>query len=189
MVMLKNVLKFAHDLLSGCLNVGDIAVDGTMGNGHDTLFLAQCVGETGRVFAFDIQAAALENTRQKLKENNLLSRCCLILTGHENMAQHVCEPIAAAVFNLGYLPHGNHAITTQPQTSLQAIQAALTLLKNKGLLVLVLYHGHETGKVESQAILDFATQLSPQQFRVLKYDFINQINSPPFLIAIEKMGE
>lgn len=185
-MVLPNILTFAHDLLAGCLKTGDIAVDGTMGNGHDTLFLAQCVGETGRVVAFDIQAAALENTRVRLEKANLLSRCCLIHAGHETMLAHVHEPIAAAVFNFGYLPRGDHAITTLPETSLLAVQAALKLLKPNGLLVLVLYHGHEMGKWESHAIVAFAGKLPAAQWRVLRYDFINQINCPPFIIAIEK---
>lgn len=102
------------------------------------------------------------------------------------MLAHVHEPIAAAVFNFGYLPRGDHAITTLPETSLLAVQAALKLLKPNGLLVLVLYHGHEMGKWESHAIVAFAGKLPAAQWRVLRYDFINQINCPPFIIAIEK---
>ena len=34
------------------LGEGDVAVDFTMGNGGDTLFLSKTVGESGRVYAF-----------------------------------------------------------------------------------------------------------------------------------------
>jgi predicted methyltransferase len=37
------------------LQAGDVAVDATAGNGHDTLFLAEAVGPTGRVHAVDVQ--------------------------------------------------------------------------------------------------------------------------------------
>lgn len=188
-MQLKPILPFAHELLRGCLKLGDIALDGTMGNGNDTLFLAQCVGETGRVYAFDIQAAALAATREKLQQKQMLYRVDLIHSSHENIAQFVPQNVAAAVFNFGYLPRGDHNITTLPQSSLLAIQATLRLLKNNGLLVLVLYTGHETGKLESHAIMQFAQNLPQAQFRVLHYAFINQKNNPPFIVAIEKLPE
>ena len=37
------------------LKEGDVAVDFTMGNGYDTEFLSKTVGESGHVYAFDIQ--------------------------------------------------------------------------------------------------------------------------------------
>ena len=52
------------------LGEGDVAVDFTMGNGGDTLFLSKTVGESGRVYAFDIQEEALISTRAYLEENN-----------------------------------------------------------------------------------------------------------------------
>lgn len=186
---LKNILPFAHELLRGSLNAGDIALDGTMGNGNDTLFLAQCVGETGRVYAFDIQAAALAATREKLQQKQMLDRAILHHTSHEHIAQHVPENVAAAVFNFGYLPRGDHNITTLPESSLLAIQATLKLLKIHGLLVLVVYRGHEMGKHESRALDAFAQNLPQTQFRVLRYEFVNQQNNPPYILAIEKLPE
>lgn len=187
--MLLPVLSFAHHLLRSHLQNGDIAVDATMGNGHDTLFLAQCVGENGRVFAMDIQETALAQTEKKLLENQLLHRVSLLKMGHEHMANHVPQGVSAMVFNFGYLPHGNHAITTLPETSLRAVQSGLNLLKTKGLMVLVIYHGHEMGQHEAVALLDYAQNLPQKQFRVLKYDFINQTNRPPFVIAIQKLTD
>ncbi len=184
---LQGILPFAHQLLSGCLKQGDTAIDGTMGNGNDTLLLAQLVGESGHVYAFDIQADALTATQRRLQQADVLSRVSLIHAGHETMAQHVPQGVAAAVFNFGYLPRGDHRITTLPETSLLAIQAALHLLKMNGLLVLVLYHGHDMGKVESRAIIDFVMQLPQREYRVLRYEFINQTNCPPFVVAIEKL--
>ena len=45
---------------------GDICIDATMGNGNDTLLLSSLCGKDGHVFAFDIQEAALINTRKRL---------------------------------------------------------------------------------------------------------------------------
>ena len=57
-----SVTEIVHDLVRTHLKPGDTAFDGTAGNGHDTLFLAQCVGPTGRVLAWDIQPLAIERT-------------------------------------------------------------------------------------------------------------------------------
>jgi hypothetical protein len=39
------------------LRPGDTAVDATCGNGHDSLFMAQCIGPSGRLHAVDLQAS------------------------------------------------------------------------------------------------------------------------------------
>ena len=56
---LPRILAFTHELLRQRLRPGDNALDGTAGNGHDTLLLAQCVGPGGRVWAFDVQPQAV----------------------------------------------------------------------------------------------------------------------------------
>ena len=57
------LLRCAADPALPCL----AAVDGTCGNGHDTLFLAETLAEIGGkphgVFAFDVQPAAIEAAR------------------------------------------------------------------------------------------------------------------------------
>ena len=138
--MLADILPFAHSLLRAHIREGDCVMDGTAGNGHDTLLLAQCVGKTGRVFAFDIQAVAIEATRARLAEHGLLPRVTLIQDGHQHAAQYIRPPLRAAVFNFGYLPHGDKNITTLPETSVAAVQAALDLL-DKGRFR-VLRYGH-----------------------------------------------
>ena len=48
----------AQEILRPLIRPGDLVIDATAGNGHDTLFLAECVGPAGKVLAFDVQAAA-----------------------------------------------------------------------------------------------------------------------------------
>lgn len=67
-MLLQNIIPFAHYLLQQTLPEGGNALDGTAGNGHDTLFLAQTAGILGKVWAFDIQPQALSRTRCRLKE-------------------------------------------------------------------------------------------------------------------------
>ncbi|MDP3333279.1 MAG: methyltransferase domain-containing protein, partial [Methylococcaceae bacterium] len=62
------LVNVAHELLAERLQPGDIAIDATVGNGYDTLFLAEQVGETGKVFGFDIQHAALQEAQEKCQQ-------------------------------------------------------------------------------------------------------------------------
>jgi len=49
------VTRAAHLLWDQFVKAGDFVVDGTCGNGSDSLWLSRAVGPTGRVLAFDIQ--------------------------------------------------------------------------------------------------------------------------------------
>lgn len=184
--MLLDILPFAHDLLRRHIQAGDKVLDGTAGNGLDTLFLAECVGQTGTVFAFDIQETALNNTAQRLTKQQLNQQVKLILAGHERLDEFVNTPLSAAIFNFGYLPQGDKTITTLPETSVMALDKALTLLKDKGLLVAVIYHGHEMGKHEKDALLSYAAALNCQEYKVAQYTWLNRPNYPPLVLAIEK---
>lgn len=91
-MLLSPILPFAHQLLRSRLQAGDAALDGTAGNGHDTLLLAECVGETGRVWAFDVQQQALDATRARLAAAGVAERVTLIAAGHETLADYVTQP-------------------------------------------------------------------------------------------------
>lgn len=70
---LERVLPFARSLLQTAVKEGDYAVDATLGNGHDTCFLAEIVGDNGKVFGFDIQKEAIESSTIRLKEKSFLN--------------------------------------------------------------------------------------------------------------------
>lgn len=186
---LKRVLPFAKELIASVIEAGDSVVDATAGNGHDTLFLADLVGENGHVYAFDVQTEAIQATMEKLEQANLNARATVIHDGHEHVAKYVQSEISAAIFNLGYLPGSNHEIVTRGISTVQAIESLLQLLKVGGLIVLVVYHGHEGGKEEKDALMTFVQQLPQSHAHVLSYQFLNQQNNPPFIIAIEKMKD
>ena len=105
-------------------------MDATAGNGHDTVFFANLVGESGHVFAFDIQQEAVDATMKQLLENDLIHRVTVVKDGHEHVAHHVQNEIAGAIFNLGYLPGSDHSIVTTPNTTLEAIDQILKPIKN-----------------------------------------------------------
>lgn len=186
--MLKTSLRFSHELLEAVVTPGDTVVDATMGNGNDTLFLAQLVGETGHVYGFDVQETALLNTTKRLEEHQCLKQAHLLLQGHETLGNVLApeEAVKAAIFNLGYLPKSDKSIVTHEETTIKALNELLIRLEEKGRIILVVYDGHDEGKVEKSAVLDFVQTLPQEKFSVLNYQFINQRNNPPSLIAIER---
>ncbi len=180
---LQRVLPYTKFLLEQAISRGDWVVDGTAGNGHDTHFLAGLTGSTGKVFAFDIQAEAIRATGERVKDFDHVE---LVHDSHAKIKEYVTSPISAAVFNLGYLPKGDHSIITKAQSTLTALEQCLELLSAHGLLLVVVYSGHEGGSEERDAVMEFVSALPQKSFDVLKYEFINQQHSPPFLLAIEK---
>lgn len=184
------ILPFARTLLEKAVKPGDIAIDATTGNGNDTVYLAQLVGKTGHVYGFDIQKEAITNTEKRLKEQNLFERATLFHLGHEEIIHSVPSNlhglVTGAIFNLGYLPGGDKSIVTQSGTTIQAIEQLLNILAPEGIIVLVIYHGHAEGAVERDHLLSYVKDLSQKNVHVLQYQFINQKNNPPFIIALEK---
>ena len=145
---LKSARFLASEILRQAVSPGDRVIDATMGNGHDTAFLCSLVGEEGRVYAFDLQEGAVASTRERLRAAGLLSRAELFLLGHEHMAGVVKEPVKAVVFNLGWLPGGDHRITTRCTSTEKAVLSALELLKPGGIVTVCAYPGHEEGNRE-----------------------------------------
>ena len=150
------ISDLAKERVAQVIMPGDRAVDATMGNGWDSLFLAEKVGEEGRVFAFDVQAEALESTRKKLVKAGLLERCELFRKGHEEMEEVVAPEVGAVMFNLGYLPYAEKTITTGRETTLQALGAAASLLRKGGILTVICYRGHPGGQEEASGVLLWA---------------------------------
>ena len=165
---------------------GDIAVDATCGAGHDTLALAEAVGAEGRVCAFDIQKEAIDLTAELLKLNGF-SNVDLINGSFTSIGEHIEDGTASAiVFNLGYLPGGNHSITTRAEVTLEGLEAALKAMKTDGIVTVVLYDGHEEGRREKECVLRWAEDLDPKVYHVVFANMLNQNNYPPEILWITK---
>ncbi|MFK5923184.1 MAG: class I SAM-dependent methyltransferase [Verrucomicrobiota bacterium] len=173
----------AHQLIRQHVEAGDHVVDATLGNGHDTLFLAELVGKKGRVDGFDIQGAAIQSAQQKLHDRDF-DRVHLHHVGHEKISDQVQTPIQAVMFNLGYLPGGDKQVITQAQTTLQALRSALDLLLPNGIVTIVAYIGHAGGSEEADAILTFCQTLKSDQFTVTQHRSASDNAKAPFLITI-----
>lgn len=184
-ILLQRVLPFSKQLISQTVLPGETVIDATMGNGNDTLFLAEHVGENGHVYAFDIQQQALDATATRL--NDLNDHVTLILDSHANIDKYVEGPIGGAMFNLGYLPHSeDQSIVTKPTTTIPAIHKILGLLKKGGIITIAVYDGHEGGKTERDELLTYVKSLHQAEVHAVKYELLNQRNNPPFLLALEK---
>jgi len=181
----KRITEVAHSMLAEHIEPGDKVLDATAGNGHDTLFLAEMVGTTGKVYACDIQEEAIRRTRERLQSHSLAERVELHLMSHADIPAE-WGPLAAAVFNLGYLPQSDETIITQGETTLSAVKKILPMLRTGGLLLLVVYIGHEGGKEEGQLLENYLQSLPVKEYLVLKYQYINPANNPPYILAVEK---
>ncbi len=182
------ITEWVHHFMEEQVKEGDICVDATMGNGYDSSFLAELVGQTGKVYAFDVQETAIKNTKERLQKKGILDRCQLILDSHENMEKYMKrESISCIVFNFGYLPGGDHKKATKAESSIKAIEAGLALLEKKGLMTLCIYSGGDTGFKERDAILTYIKNLDSKKYLVIQTEYVNRLNNPPIPVLIIKL--
>lgn len=180
-----DLLQLQKQFILNHLGEGDVAVDFTMGNGHDTAFLSKTVGKSGHVYAFDVQEMALASTAENLEREGCEHNYTLILDSHHNVKKYVQAPIKAGMFNLGYLPGSDKKVTTMRETTMPAIEAAVELLDHSGVLLVAVYPGHAEGDAEGKMVLDYFATLDRH---VICCTLIRILNSPtsPFFIVVEK---
>jgi predicted methyltransferase len=178
-----------QDILKPMICEGDLAIDATAGNGHDTLFLAGCVGAAGKVLAFDVQAAALASARARLESASLTDRVDFFLASHAAMGRHAAAgSVAVVMFNLGYLPGENHELTTESNETLTALAVAVDLIKPGGVLSVVCYPGHPAGAAEAVAVESWMIALAAHGWRIAKYGALGTRRPAPFLLLAAKDG-
>lgn len=182
------ITEWCRHFLALHIKPGDLCIDATMGNGHDTLFLSQLTGSQGNVLAFDIQQTALDSTRQRLTSHQAPDNVRLILDSHSHM-ENYAQPgtISCIVFNFGYLPSGDHTIATRSETSIPAISQGLTLLKKGGLMSLCIYSGGDSGFSERDALLEYLKTLDTKKYLVILSSYYNRPNNPPIPVLIHKL--
>ncbi len=187
-------VRWSHALLAPRLKAGDVVVDATAGNGHDTLFLMRHVLPGGRVFVFDVQSKALEQTQKKIADHEAFisdPNCVtLIHAGHEtiddNLPADLRGRIRAFMFNLGYLPSGDKTKFTATDTTLSALRTASEWLAEYGVITVVCYPGHAGGDTEADAVEAWAAQLPSDSFEAQKIAFLNLDGAPPRCIVVRK---
>lgn len=180
---LQRPTALAQLLLGRSIQPGDLVIDATAGNGHDTLFLARAVGDAGRVLAFDVQAEALDATRRRLEDAALGGRVELVRESHAKLADHAeSGSVAAVMFNLGYLPGQDHALTTIAEETLTALDASRRVLRRGGLISVVCYPGHAAGETEADAVMEWFLQRAAEGWKVTRHGAIGCRRAAPFLL-------
>jgi predicted methyltransferase len=183
----------AHDAWSQILRPGDVVVDATSGNGHDALFLAQAVGPSGQVYAFDLQPAAIEATINTIEQGlspELRPKLHYLAHCHSTMQQEVGSHTARLVaFNLGYLPGGDKSVITRQSSTLAAVEAAFEVLRPGGLLSILAYTGHEGTPEEFAAVTLLLEQLPPKYWVTTQIKVLNRPTAPVLLLAWKRDHE
>ena len=182
------ITEWCHRFIREHVKEGALCIDATAGNGNDTMLLCQLVGDSGKVLAFDIQQKAVENTKEKLKGEGLLHRAEVLLESHEHMKDYAAqESVDCMVFNFGYLPGGDHQLSTQKESSVLAIEQGLDLLKKGGMMSLCIYSGGDIGFEERDAILTMLKELEPKKYLVILSSYYNRPHNPPIPVLIFKL--
>ena len=181
----------AHEIVEQNISHGDIAIDATLGNGHDLLFLAKKTGVSGRVFGFDIQEQALQSTWCRVENEIPMNNITLFQTSHADMSAYIPKElhgkIKVIMFNLGYLPSGDKSITTQVDSTLSALGQALGLLAPLGVITLLAYPGHEGGDIETREIDLWCQQLDQACFDVQLFVCSEKATAPRLFIVKKKV--
>ena len=178
--------EMAHEWLRKVIRPGDRVIDATLGNGHDALFLAACVGEQGKVIGFDVQQQALDAATEHMRRNEIPEHGYeWHLASHARMADVVTTPVRAVMFNLGYLPGADHDVITSAEETLSALQAAAALLMPGGVITVVCYPGHAGGDRETEAVKEWARGIGGD-WHVVHYEKWATRQAAPELIALQK---
>jgi glycine oxidase len=180
----------AQTLVRDVVQPGETAIDATAGNGHDTCFLAVTVGHEGRVFAFDVQSDALARTSARLADISY-ANVTLLQQSHAKMKDAIPErcrsSVGAVMFNLGYLPGGDHAVTTQAGSSLTAITAALSLVRSGGIVTVLAYPGHTGGDDEAGSVQQFLEELSVAEFETsIRRSATTSVTAPLLFVIVRR---
>lgn len=180
-----NALYIVHEVLKRYVSQGGFVIDATAGRGYDAAFLCSLVGENGRVLAFDVQQDAIDSTKKLLSSEG--KTATLVLDSHANMGKYADPDSAdAIVFNLGYLPHGDHSVYTHFESTRTAIEAGLKILKKGGVMCVSVYYGGDSGYEEKDALIPWLKTLDDSKYQVLVTYFHNWKKDPPIPVLIFK---
>jgi methylase of polypeptide subunit release factors len=140
--MESDIVKRTHELMLENIKF-DVAIDATVGNGYDTLFLSN---HYKKVIGIDIQELAIKRSKEKTKD---LSNVEIYLDDFNNITKY--DYANLIVFNLGFLPGSNRKVKTQDYTSNQAILNAYKILDGK--MLVACYIQHEGGYEEYEKLI------------------------------------
>ncbi|QAA32600.1 tRNA (mnm(5)s(2)U34)-methyltransferase [Clostridium manihotivorum] len=173
-----DISNLTHYIIENFLDNKEVAIDATLGNGHDSDFLSELFKE---VISFDIQEMAVKKYAEKDKAN-----VKLILDSHEFLEKYIDKPVDCIMYNLGFLPGGSKEVTTLTDSTMKSLCSAVKILSPGGIITIALYNGHEEGKKETHEVIEFARNLDKKCYGVMHHSYLNRNNCPPELVVIEK---
>lgn len=179
--VLENPIDLNQRILNTILKGGDSVIDATCGNGHDSVFIAEKIGQAGHLFCFDTQAIAIKNTQEALQNLNNKPTCYFFNESHENLGNSVKSKVDCVFYNLGYLPNSDKSIITIAETTIKSLQSAFNLLKPNGIVSLISYLTHDEQN-EFQQLKSFLFDLDYNKFSIAETTFILRKTSPVLFI-------
>lgn len=181
------ITQHCHDRICQMIRNPELCIDATAGTGKDSVFLASLVGPGGKVIAMDIQELAVEQTKMRLQKEDLSERVEVVLDSHVHIDQYAAEgSVSLIMFNLGYLPGGDHSLATRAETTIEALKKGLRLLCEGGIISLLIYSGGDSGFEEKNQVLTWLKELPDDKYTVLVESFYNKPNNPPLPVYILK---
>lgn len=186
-------IDLAHKHWKSLVKPGDLVIDATCGNGHDTLVLAQLAltSDSGKLYACDVQKEAIVSSEQMLlgKLGRVIMDKVQFIHGCHSCFPEEIKPnsVKLIAYNLGYLPGGDKTKTTQTETTLQSIKKAQEVIQDGGVISITCYPGHPEGKREEEHILQFSSALDPKQWSCCSHRWSNRSNAPSLLLIQKRM--
>ena len=177
-----DISDLSHSIIENHLEKKNVVIDATMGNGYDTVYLGNLVGDSGKVYAFDVQEEACLNYKLKNRKN-----VSVVNDSHHKFDEYVIEDkVNCIMYNLGFLPGSNKEITTLAKTTMKSIEEGLEFLDSNGIMTIAVYRGHAEGKNEEHFIMEYVRNLPKNIYGVMLHEYLNRAKSAPLLIVIEK---
>lgn len=184
---LVNLKSFNDYIMAEFLKEGYTCLDGTCGNGHDTLTMRQIIGDSGKIFSFDIQENAINSALELIKSKNLdCKNIEFFVDSHAEIDKYINESIDFAIYNLGYLPGGDKALTTVWESTRISLEKAMNIMRKGAILSVTAYPGHEEGYHERSKLKDFLLSLDSKKYNITNLNYFNQKDTAPETFIIEK---
>lgn len=171
------------------------AIDATAGRGSDAIALGTYIGTGGTLHAFDIQQAALDETRQRYEqasEDTPMAELCLHRKSHHDLGVLGLSDrsVACVVYNLGWYPgkDADRAVVTKVDTTVKSLVSAERLVGVGGLISVMAYVGHASGKEEELAVREWASALDCKMWSVCVLTYPNRQGAPT-LVLCERVAD
>jgi len=161
---ISKAVEYYHSLVESIASKEKVAIDATLGNGYDSLFLSSLFK---KVYSFDIQDLAIKRSKERLKDCNNVE---IIQANHLYIDNFVKEKVDLVTFNLGYLPGSDKKICTNSYTSINAIKKSYELLNDSGMIIITTYSRHNGGQKEADDIDNFLEE-SNYHFTKNRFDY------------------